>query len=209
MWDEWSLGVRTWGHNLAGDCLLLVGTYGGEGEVSRPLLTVLPPVVLLNCEEAGTSLIRVLADEGQVEAPGQRALLDRLLDVLLISTLRTWFLGRRHDAPGWFRAQQDPAVGQALSLLHRARIARAQALLETTNLAVDRISDLVGFARPHHLPRTVPGDGRHQPDRLSQSLSLDASRWLLRARRGVLEGGVGDAEGGDEGADHQDARRDP
>jgi transcriptional regulator GlxA family with amidase domain len=43
---------------------------------------------------------------------------DRLLDVLLISTLRTWFAARQDDAPGWFRAQHDPAIGHALSLLH-------------------------------------------------------------------------------------------
>lgn len=116
--DEWSLGIRTWGHNPDSDCVLLVGTYEGTGEASQPLLTALPNVVLLSREEAGTPLLHVLADEMQVEAPGQRALLDRLLDVLLIATLRTWFAGRHDEAPGWFRAQHDPAIGQALSLLH-------------------------------------------------------------------------------------------
>lgn len=119
LWDEWSLGIRTWGQNPEGDCVLLVGTYEGKGEVSRPLLSALPNVILLSRAEAGTSLLHVLAEEMQVEAPGQRALLDRLLDVLLISSLRTWFAGRREEAPGWFRAQHDPAVGQALSLLHQ------------------------------------------------------------------------------------------
>jgi AraC-like DNA-binding protein len=118
LWDEWSLGIRTWGHGTHGDCVLLVGTYEGEGQASRPLLSALPPVVLLSREDAATSLLHVLAAEAQVEAPGQGALLDRLLDVVLISTLRTWFAGRQDDAPGWFRAQHDPAVGQALSLLH-------------------------------------------------------------------------------------------
>lgn len=119
LWDEWSLGIRTWGHDPAGECVLLVGTYEGRGEASQTLLGALPGVVLLSREEAGTPLLDVLADEMQVEAPGQRALLDRLLDVLLISTLRTWFAGRQDDAPGWFRAQHDPAVGEALSLLHQ------------------------------------------------------------------------------------------
>jgi AraC-like DNA-binding protein len=118
LWDEWSLGIRTWGENREGDCVLLVGTYEGKGEASQPLLSSLPNVVLLSREEADNPLLHLLADEMQVEAPGQRALLDRLLDALLISTLRTWFAGRQDEAPGWFRAQQDPAVGQALSLLH-------------------------------------------------------------------------------------------
>lgn len=119
LWDEWSLGIRTWGQNPDGDCVLLVGTYEGKGEASQRLLSALPDVVLLSREEAGPPLLHVLAEEMQVEAPGQRALLDRLLDVLLISTLRTWFAGRQDEAPGWFRAQHDPAVGQALSLLHQ------------------------------------------------------------------------------------------
>lgn len=65
------------------------------------------------------AILDVLAAEMQVEAPGQRALLDRLLDVLLIATLRGPFAGRADAAPGWFRAQSDPAVGEALALLHQ------------------------------------------------------------------------------------------
>ncbi|VXB16113.1 AraC family transcriptional regulator [Nocardioides sp. AX2bis] len=117
--DEWSLGIRTWGRDAAGECVLLVGTYEGEGEASRPLLSALPRVVLLDPDDAGSGLLRVLVTEMQVEAPGQRALLDRLLDVVLISALRTWFTGREAQAPGWFRAQDDPAVGAALALLHQ------------------------------------------------------------------------------------------
>ncbi|WP_245565479.1 AraC family transcriptional regulator [Nocardioides insulae] len=123
LWDEWSLGIRTWGHS-DGECELLIGTYEGEGEASRPLLSALPHLVLLGNDEAETSLLEVIAAQLPVEAPGQRALLDRLLDVLLISTLRTWFAGREERAPGWYRAHQDPAVGAALSLLHKD-VARA------------------------------------------------------------------------------------
>lgn len=119
LWDEWSLGIRTWGHGPNASSVLLVGTYEGYGEASKPLLSALPGVVLLGPDELGTPLLPVLADEMQVEAPGQRALLDRLLDVLLISTLRTWFAAEQAAAPGWFRAQQDPAVGAALGLLHQ------------------------------------------------------------------------------------------
>lgn len=119
LWDEWSLGIRTWGQNPDGDCVLLVGTYEGPCQTSQPLLSALPTVAMLTRHEVGTALVHVLAEEVQVEAPGQRALLDRLLDVLLISSLRTWFAGRNAEAPGWFRAQHDPAVAQALSMLHQ------------------------------------------------------------------------------------------
>lgn len=86
------------------DCVLLVGTYEATGEASQPLFTARTDVVLLRREEAGTPLLHVLADEMQVDAPGQRALLDRLLDLLLSSALATWCAGRHDEAPGWFRA---------------------------------------------------------------------------------------------------------
>ena len=119
LWDEWALGIRTWGRTPDAACILLVGTYEGAGEASRPLLGALPELVVQDVADDGGRILSVLAEEMQVEAPGQRALLDRLLDVLLISTLRTWFAGREEAAPGWFRAQHDPAVRQALGLLHQ------------------------------------------------------------------------------------------
>lgn len=124
LWDEWSLGVRTWGHAPDATCVLLVGTYEGAGEASRPLLSALPGALVQDAPSEGRTILSVLAEALQVEAPGQRALLDRLLDVLLISTLRSWFAAREEAAPGWFRAQHDPEVRRALGLLH-GDVARA------------------------------------------------------------------------------------
>jgi hypothetical protein len=44
--------------------------------------------------------------------------LDRLLDLLLVTVLRAWFARPDGDAPAWYRAHQDPVVGGALRLLH-------------------------------------------------------------------------------------------
>src|SRR6185312_15344124 len=49
--------------------------------------------------------------------PGQEAVLDRLLDLLLIAVLRAWFARPEAEAPGWYRAHGDPVVGPALRLL--------------------------------------------------------------------------------------------
>ena len=119
LWDEWSLGVRPWGHGADAASVLLVGTYEGAGEASRPLLSALPHVVVQDAAPDAARVLDVLALEMQAEGPGQRVLLDRLLDVLLIATLRGWFAGRAEDAPGWFRAQHDPAVRQCLGLIHQ------------------------------------------------------------------------------------------
>src|SRR5690606_27432949 len=52
--------------------------------------------------------------------PGQQVVLDRLLDLALISTLRAWFNRPEADAPGWYRAHSDPVVGPALGAIHDA-----------------------------------------------------------------------------------------
>jgi AraC-like DNA-binding protein len=109
------LGVRTWGHGLDGPTIMVTGTYGMDGEVSRRLLAALPAMIVLRAAEWSSPLVPLLAAEMVRDMPGQETVLDRLLDLLLISALRTWFA--RPDAPAWYRAHADPVVGHALRLL--------------------------------------------------------------------------------------------
>ena len=44
-------------------------------------------------------------------------MLDRLLDLLLISVLRTWFDRPQSEPPAWYAAQSDPVVGPPLRLM--------------------------------------------------------------------------------------------
>lgn len=118
--EVWGRGVRTWGPGARGDTVLLTGTYEHAGETGRPLLAALPEVVVLSREDWPSALPDLLAEEAMVDAPGQRVLLDRLLDVVLISALRTWFTSRAEEAPGWYRAQGDPVVSTVLGLLEAA-----------------------------------------------------------------------------------------
>ena len=110
------LGVRTWGNAADGSTVMLVGTYNLEGEVSGRLLRALPSVLVLREDEWDCPVIPLLATEIVKDEPGQEAVLDRLLDLLLIAVLRAWF--GRDDAPGWYRAYGDPVVGRALRLMH-------------------------------------------------------------------------------------------
>ncbi|MEV4419675.1 AraC family transcriptional regulator [Patulibacter sp. NPDC049589] len=112
------LGVRTWGNDPDGQTVMLTGTYALEGEVSRRLLRALPARLVLRDDEWDCPLIPLLADEIVKDAPGQEAVLDRLLDVLLIAVLRAWFARPEAEPPGWYRAAADPVVGPALRLLH-------------------------------------------------------------------------------------------
>ena len=93
------LGVRTWGNSPDGATVLLTGTYQLDGEVSRRLLRALPAVLVLREGEWDCPLIPLLADEIVKDEPGQEAVLDRLLDLLLIAVLRAWFARPGTDAP--------------------------------------------------------------------------------------------------------------
>ncbi|MFG1962524.1 AraC family transcriptional regulator [Nonomuraea sp. NPDC049028] len=106
------LGVRTWGNAADGETVMITGAYLMEGEVSRRLLEALPTLLV----QRGDPLVPLLGAEIVKDQPGQEAVLDRLLDLLLISVLRSWFA--THEAPAWYRAQSDPVVGRAMRMLH-------------------------------------------------------------------------------------------
>jgi AraC-like DNA-binding protein len=112
------LGVRTWGNDVDGEDVLLTGTYMLESEISRRLLGALPPLLVVRDGDWDSPLIALMADEIVKDDPGQEAVLDRLLDLLLIAVLRAWFARPEADAPGWYRAHGDPVVGRALRLMH-------------------------------------------------------------------------------------------
>ncbi|MBE2318780.1 AraC family transcriptional regulator [Solirubrobacter sp. CPCC 204708] len=104
--------TRSWGMP-GGDTIMLTGVYEHAGEISTRLLRALPPLLV---ERLDSPLVPLLSDEIIKDQPGQEAVLDRLLDLLLIATLRAYF--SRPEAPGWYRAYADPIVGPAIKMLH-------------------------------------------------------------------------------------------
>jgi AraC-like DNA-binding protein len=114
---EMSLGVRTWGNSPSGATRSVICAYEGRSEVSARLLDALPAVLLLRADEWENPLVDLLAAEAGNDGPGQEAYLDRLLDLLLIAVLRTWF-DRDGNAPTWWQAEHDSVVGPALKLIY-------------------------------------------------------------------------------------------
>ncbi len=114
--SEW--GVRTWGNSADGPTMLLTGAYPMRSAVSQRLLTALPPLLIVPGDSWDSPLIPLLADEIVKDDPGQEAVLDRLLDLLLIAVLREWFARPGAEPPGWYQAHSDPVVGPALRMLH-------------------------------------------------------------------------------------------
>lgn len=113
-------GVRSWGNADHGTSVLLTGTYQQRGEISDRLLAALPELLHVPADLLDSPLVAYLATETVKDEPGQEALLDRLLDLLLIAVLRAWFARPEAQTPGWYSAHSDPVVGPALRLLHNS-----------------------------------------------------------------------------------------
>jgi AraC-like DNA-binding protein len=99
----------------------MCGAYTLSGSVGKSLLTSLPPCAVIRAEQqdaAHGAAIQLLAAEATKAAEGQQALLDRLLDVNLVYSLRTWWQADAVRAPGWYRALGHPPIQRVLELLH-------------------------------------------------------------------------------------------
>jgi AraC-like DNA-binding protein len=116
--DARSLGVRTWGDDRTGDTIMLSGTYQMQREIGQRLFGALPQVLVRPIEAGDNALVRLLETEMTKTDPGQELVLDRILDLVLVSVLRAWLAAPGQGAPAWYRAQHDPVVGAALRMLH-------------------------------------------------------------------------------------------
>ncbi|MFD0686820.1 AraC family transcriptional regulator [Actinomadura fibrosa] len=112
------LAPRTYGDGLPGATVMLRGAYELRGDVGRRLLEMLPPLAVVPAGPRTGAALDLLAAEVGRDEPGQDAVLARLLDLLLVLALRAWCAGPEADLPAWFRALGDPAVGDALRLMH-------------------------------------------------------------------------------------------
>ncbi|MCI2238363.1 AraC family transcriptional regulator [Paenibacillus sp. TRM 82003] len=134
----------------SGATTLIVGAYPARGEIGRRLLEALPVVLRVGAGGATDPVLDVLAAEVAVDAPGQQVVLDRLLDWVLVCTLREFFDRPGVRSPGWWAAQRDPVAGNALRLLHAEPAApwTVAALAERAGVSratlAKRFSDLVG-----------------------------------------------------------------
>lgn len=148
--DDMCFGVRSWGNcsdDTSATAILLVGTYS-SGEVSARLLDALDRITTVSMH--GHALVTMMESEIVRDAPGQEAVLNRLLDLLLITGLRQSMESGTVRAADWYRAHADPVVGQALRLLHNdtahawtvASLARATGV--SRPVLARRFTDLVG-----------------------------------------------------------------
>lgn len=135
----------------------ICGYIGCERHAERLFLAGLPPVFKTNIrrETSGEwleSSIRYLASERSSTRAGRTALLAKLAEALFIETLRRYMEELPEERTGWLAAARDPAVGRALSVIHRepsepftvAGLAKHAGVSRTVFAA--RFSELLGEA---------------------------------------------------------------
>lgn len=102
---------------------VITGKFLVDSGETHPLWRAFPPYILLRGEEGKAvdwleTTLAFLSCESTNIRPGASAVLDRLCDVLFIQALRGWV--KQADAlVGWPAALRDPAVDEALDLIHR------------------------------------------------------------------------------------------
>jgi len=97
------------------------GIFAVEDDVADPLLSVLPPAVVVPGARPGREWqelgVHVLLDEITTPSPGSWVMLSRLLDLLFIRALRQW--SATTDAePGWLTAAMDTDLAPVLTAVH-------------------------------------------------------------------------------------------
>ncbi|QWF79329.1 IS5 family transposase IS4811 [Amycolatopsis sp. CA-230715] len=112
-----TLAPRTYGDGLPGATTMLRAAYELHGDVGTRLLALLPPLAVVPAGPRTGAALDLLTAEVSRDEPGQDAVLARVLDLVLVLALRAW-CAESAALPAWYRALGDPAIGEALRLLH-------------------------------------------------------------------------------------------
>lgn len=130
--------------------VLLAAAYDVREQVPQRLLCALPPVLVVPDEQDCSPLRDYLETQIGGGRPGNQTVLDRLLDWLLVCTLRDWFDRPEAEPPGWYGALGDEVAGPALRAIHEdpahpwttAELAGRAGVSRTT--LAKRFTELVG-----------------------------------------------------------------
>lgn len=113
--------------NYGGDgeeASLIGGLFHFEGGSLAALMTALPLIVHIPSEDGKTpdwlhALTHFLVKESHEVAPGSSLMISRLIDLLVIRTLRTWAANQASPS-SWVGALGDERIGRALNAIHAA-----------------------------------------------------------------------------------------
>jgi AraC-like DNA-binding protein len=142
---------------------VLTGSFQFESASVGSLITGLPDVIHLRADASGTpewqhAILRFVRLEASEPAPGAALMISRLIDLLVIRSLREW-AAKRPAHSGWLRGLGDARLGRALAAMH-GDPAREWKLGELAKIATmsrshfaDRFTEVVGEPPLRYLAR--------------------------------------------------------
>lgn len=142
---------------------LVGGLFHFEGGSLAAIMAALPLVVHIRNEDGKTpdwlyALTHFMVKESQEVEPGSSLMISRLIDLLVIRTLRTWAANQSN--PGsWVGALGDERIGRALSAIHAAPYHRwtveglASISAMSRSIFAERFTARVGEAPLHYVKR--------------------------------------------------------
>lgn len=157
------------------DVRMLGGYFTFDSPDAALLVSLLPALVHVRGVERLTVLVHLVADESKAKRSGRDLVLTRLLEVLLIETLRSTSV--EHMRPGLLRGLADPSLAPAIRQMH-VKLSRSWTVAELAKCAglsrssfFDRFTRTVGIAPMEYL--------------LAWRMSV--ARRLLRQELGIAE----------------------
>lgn len=190
------------------DLHMLGGTFEVEPANASLMLQLLPGFVHIRAVEGDTSrfarITALIVEEGSGDRPGREMVLERLLEVMLIETLRRRSLDRGAMHPGLLAGLRDPAIASALRAMHSdvrrgwtvAEMARHVGMSRSAFAA--RFAEIVGCAPMEYLSRwrislaqDALSNNRASLDRVAEDIgyqSTSAFSTAFRRRTGYPPG---------------------
>ena len=143
---------------------MICGAVRFDHPAAHDLVALMPDII---CLEPPGSLeaewmqmtLRLMASEAKTLQPGGETTINRLCDVLIVQAIRNWITHDSSARRGWIGALHDPAIGRAISLIHRdpARAWTVESLAREVALSrsafAARFSELVGESPKAYVTR--------------------------------------------------------
>ncbi len=126
-----------------GEVSVVVAAFETRGEVYALLEPQLPDLFVVPAGPSTAPLLALLEEETAHDLPGHRVATERLMEMLLIASMRTWLRVESIATPGWARGLADPVVGDALRAMHAA----PEQTWTVESLAAHVAASRSGFAR--------------------------------------------------------------
>ncbi|MBM0104846.1 AraC family transcriptional regulator [Steroidobacter sp. S1-65] len=170
---------------VKGPAALVVCRFWFDAQSLRAMLFALPWLIRIRREEAAAwleGLVHYMLREVDDGQPGGALMISRLIDLIVIRTLRTWV--HEGHAAGWLGGLADARVARALRKIHEQPLQR---------LGIEALASVAGMSRSSFSARFTALVGR-SPLRYQNEWRLTLARDML-VKRSARVGEVGIAIG--------------